>query len=282
MKHIKIFEEFKHEYKGYLNGSLGYLHKHKKELESQIKKLDNKISNSKTILDNVGGRISRDSHKSRMQSIIDFKEQKEKLQEELNSIIDEISKFTKSKLDESRMGFKDETGKEYVIEFDLEEGESLDNSKERLLKELKFFWLHKNEYNDVKLCFKDKNGKEHESKIKLSDQSLEELKEQFVKKLKFVWLHYTKKFNESNSVGTYPHSGAYTLEMENLIEIYDIIFSSTHSNSFKISEIKSLLFDDEYTFGERPKENWYQNLINYLEDLNFDLSKLNINRDLIN
>jgi hypothetical protein len=93
---------------------------------------------------------------------------------------------------ESRMAFKDESGKEFIIEFDLKDGESLEESKLRLLKELKFFWLHKDEYDNVRLCFKDASGKEHETKLKLGDQSLEEIKQQFTKKLKFFWLHYTK------------------------------------------------------------------------------------------
>ena len=36
MKHILLFENFSTEYKGYLKGSLGYLLKHKKELENKM------------------------------------------------------------------------------------------------------------------------------------------------------------------------------------------------------------------------------------------------------
>jgi hypothetical protein len=57
--------------------------------------LDNKITNFKTVLDISGHRMSRDSHTSRIQSIIDFKDQREKLQEELDSVNTEISKYSK-------------------------------------------------------------------------------------------------------------------------------------------------------------------------------------------
>jgi len=88
-------EKFTTKYKGYLTGSLVYLHKHKKELETQIQELDNKITNFKTVLDISGHRMSRDSHTSRIQSIIDFKNQRKKLQEELDLVNTEISKYSK-------------------------------------------------------------------------------------------------------------------------------------------------------------------------------------------
>lgn len=53
MKHILLFEKFTTEYKGYLTGSLAYLYKHKKELETKISLLDKKISIAKHMLDSI-------------------------------------------------------------------------------------------------------------------------------------------------------------------------------------------------------------------------------------
>ena len=42
-----------------------------------------------------------------------------------------------------------------------------------------------------------------------------------------------------------------------LIKMYDCVFNTTHSDGFKKSEIKDLLFDIDYQFMEsRIKENW--------------------------
>lgn len=66
-----------------------------------------------------------------------------------------------------------------------------------------------------------------------------------------------------------------------LLEIYDLVFSSTHSNGFKTSEIKDLLFESDYWFLEKPKENWKSDLINYLDSNGIDKSNLNANKALI-
>ena len=66
-----------------------------------------------------------------------------------------------------------------------------------------------------------------------------------------------------------------------LLEIYDLVFSSTHSNGFKTSEIKDLLFEPDYWFLEKPKENWKSDLINYLDSNGIDKSNLNANKALI-
>lgn len=66
-----------------------------------------------------------------------------------------------------------------------------------------------------------------------------------------------------------------------LLEIYDLVFSSTHSNNFKTSEIKDLLFESDYLFFEKPKENWKSDLINYLDSNGIDKSNLNTNKALI-
>jgi hypothetical protein len=47
---------------------------------------------------------------------------------------------------------------------------------------------------------------------------------------------------------------------EQLIEMYDCVFDTTHSDGFKKSEIKDLLFDMDYQFMQARKENWEVNL----------------------
>ena len=51
---------------------------------------------------------------------------------------------------------------------------------------------------------------------------------------------------------------------EQLIEMYNEVFSTTHSDGFKIAEMKDLLFDKNYWFMEQRKENWEENLKNKL------------------
>ena len=68
---------------------------------------------------------------------------------------------------------------------------------------------------------------------------------------------------------------------QQLLEIYDLVFSSVHSNGFKTSEIKDLLFESDYWFLEKPKENWKSDLINYLDSNRIDKSNLNANKALI-
>lgn len=68
---------------------------------------------------------------------------------------------------------------------------------------------------------------------------------------------------------------------QQLLEIYDLVFSSTHSNGFKTSEIKDLLFESDYWFLEKPKENWKSDLISYLDSNGIDKSNLDANKSLI-
>ena len=68
------------------------------------------------------------------------------------------------------------------------------------------------------------------------------------------------------------------LQLQN---IYDLVFLSVHSEGFRRSEVKDLLFDDEYFFIEKPKEKWYENLMNYLKEINFDTSLLNMNPKIL-
>lgn len=67
------------------------------------------------------------------------------------------------------------------------------------------------------------------------------------------------------------------LTEDELIAAYNVVFSQTHSNGFKTSEIKDLLFDETYWFNESPNENWYKNLIDYLNSIQFDIDLLKIN-----
>jgi len=57
---------------------------------------------------------------------------------------------------------------------------------------------------------------------------------------------------------------------EQLLKCYDIVFSKTHSDGFKIAEIKDVLYDPEYSFLESPKENWKENLGEYLISQNYE------------
>ena len=68
------------------------------------------------------------------------------------------------------------------------------------------------------------------------------------------------------------------LTEQQLLEIYDIVFSDVHSNGFKTAEVRTLLFDRGYWFMQKPKENWYENVIEFLKSINFDLSLLQMNR----
>ena len=72
-----------------------------------------------------------------------------------------------------------------------------------------------------------------------------------------------------------------TLTDEQLIEIYKIVFSKIHSHGFMTCEVKDLLFQPGYWFMEKPNENWYTNLINYLDEIGYDKTNLNINFELI-
>lgn len=64
-------------------------------------------------------------------------------------------------------------------------------------------------------------------------------------------------------------------------EIYQIVFGDGHSESFRRAEIKDLLFNDDYWFLRMPKENWEQDLSNYLNAENIDRSCFNMNRNII-
>ncbi len=68
------------------------------------------------------------------------------------------------------------------------------------------------------------------------------------------------------------------LQLQN---IYDLVFLSVHSEGFRRAEVKNLLFDNEYWFLEKPREKWEENLMNYLKEINFDTSLLNMNPKIL-
>jgi len=71
------------------------------------------------------------------------------------------------------------------------------------------------------------------------------------------------------------------LQEKELLEIFPLVFSSSHSIGFKRDEIKSLLFDPSYTFLEIPKLMWLDCIYNYFGENGIDKSILNINSVLI-
>lgn len=63
-----------------------------------------------------------------------------------------------------------------------------------------------------------------------------------------------------------------------LIECFDLVYESTHSDGFKKAEMKDLIFDKDYWFLERPKEEWLSNLNLYLRTIDFDMSLTSFNK----
>lgn len=72
------------------------------------------------------------------------------------------------------------------------------------------------------------------------------------------------------------------LSQEQLLDIYDEVFTLTHSDSFKCAEVNDLLFDADYYFFDQPKEGWYNSLKKYCDDNNIDMTEFNINQQIIN
>jgi len=63
---------------------------------------------------------------------------------------------------------------------------------------------------------------------------------------------------------------------EQLLKCYDLTFEQTHSDGFKTAEMKDLLYEKDYYFITKPKENWKDNIISYLNDSEIDISKFEI------
>ena len=64
---------------------------------------------------------------------------------------------------------------------------------------------------------------------------------------------------------------------DELIECFDVVFPTVHSGGFKESEMKALIYDDDYRFLERPKEGWEHALRAKLNDMGYDLDDLRMN-----
>lgn len=71
-----------------------------------------------------------------------------------------------------------------------------------------------------------------------------------------------------------------TLTVDELIYIYDLVFSTVHSDGFKIAEARSLLYDQEYWFAEKPKDGWKDSVLSYLDSIDFNKSLINLNKIL--
>lgn len=62
-----------------------------------------------------------------------------------------------------------------------------------------------------------------------------------------------------------------------LIECFDVIFESVHSDSFKVSEMKYLIYSSDstpYYFAEKPRDGWEIALRLTLKRMGFDLDIL--------
>lgn len=67
---------------------------------------------------------------------------------------------------------------------------------------------------------------------------------------------------------------------EQLIEIYHIVFTQTHSHGFMTAEVNDLLFQPDYVFLDTPNKDWDTNLNIYLHQIGYDKSLLKINSHL--
>jgi len=65
---------------------------------------------------------------------------------------------------------------------------------------------------------------------------------------------------------------------EQLIEAFDLVFSSTHSDGFKKSEMQDLIFDESYWFLEQPKEGWLGRLVSYLRSIEFNIDETKLGK----
>jgi len=69
------------------------------------------------------------------------------------------------------------------------------------------------------------------------------------------------------------------LSRDFLLECYDLVFNSAHSDGFKVAEIKDLITDKDYRFNEMPKKDWSKDLKNKLKTIGvfFDRTKIYTN-----
>lgn len=59
------------------------------------------------------------------------------------------------------------------------------------------------------------------------------------------------------------------LTREQLIECYDCVFTSVHSEGFKSSEMKDLITNKDYSFLEQPVNGWRESLIRKLNKFEY-------------
>lgn len=71
------------------------------------------------------------------------------------------------------------------------------------------------------------------------------------------------------------------LTNEQLLEVYDLVFTSVHSNGFKIAETKDLLYEPTYSFLEIPKKGWLKNIMSYFNSIGYDTEQLKMNDALV-
>lgn len=64
------------------------------------------------------------------------------------------------------------------------------------------------------------------------------------------------------------------LTREQLIELYDCVFSEVHSPGFKEAEMKDLIGDIGYYFIRKPIPGWLDKLKSKLESFDFDLNQI--------
>ncbi len=64
------------------------------------------------------------------------------------------------------------------------------------------------------------------------------------------------------------------LTREQLIECFECVFTSTHSDGFKEAEMKDLLYNSDYKFLTKPKEGWE-------DELKLKLNSFGINYPII-
>lgn len=64
------------------------------------------------------------------------------------------------------------------------------------------------------------------------------------------------------------------LTREQLIECYDCVFDTIHSDGFKESEMRDLIYNKDYNFLKKPLKGWRDSLSNKLSEMGFDFDEL--------
>lgn len=79
-------------------------------------------------------------------------------------------------------------------------------------------------------------------------------------------------FLEDYIEGDYVIDDKIELTNDELIHCYNIVWDSPHSDGFKSSEAKDLIFGKDFWFIHKPKYGWLDNLKIYLNNIGFNLS----------